>query len=245
MKDERQMEEKIKKARLKRSTARTDANETSSRSHAIFHIQICSTHSDKKKARVSTGSITFVDLAGSERVNQSNTEGERLAETKAINLSLTALRDVISALCKKEKHIPYRNSKLTFILQNYLGKDSKTLVIINISPCLSHILQTIGSLNFGCQLKSVSIPKGTKAPLSHLSIFDRSNSGAKGGSLMKGISTNRKMDEERRGLTREQGIEHRMISEESPQRKSTPMYAEGQYISPEHNLLQTPVFKHR
>lgn len=156
------MEEKIEHARLKRSTARTDANEVSSRSHAIFHIKIVSTHIDKKKPKTIIGTITIVDLAGSERLSHSNTEGERLNETKAINKSLNSLRDVISALYKKEQHIPYRNSKLTTILQNYLGKESKTLVIINISPCASHIMQTLGSLKFGEQLKQCSVGAGIK-----------------------------------------------------------------------------------
>lgn len=113
--------------------------------------------SEKKRPKTITGTITIVDLAGSERLSQSKTEGDRLNETKAINKSLTSLRDVISALYKKEQHIPYRNSKLTTILQNYLGKESKTLVIINVSPCVSHTTQTLGSLKFGNQLKQCSI----------------------------------------------------------------------------------------
>jgi Kinesin motor domain len=152
------MREKIDIARLKRSTARTDANEVSSRSHAIFHITVVTTIvSEKRKPKTLTGTITIVDLAGSERLSQSKTEGDRLNETKAINKSLTSLRDVISALYKKEQHVPYRNSKLTTILQDCLGKDSKTLVIINVSPCVSHIAQTLGSLKFGNQLKQCSI----------------------------------------------------------------------------------------
>lgn len=152
------MKRKIEVARVKRSTAKTDANEVSSRSHAIFHISIVTTIvSDKKRPKTLAGTITIVDLAGSERLNQSKTEGDRLVETKAINKSLTSLRDVISALHKKEQYVPYRNSKLTSILQNYLGKESKTLVIINVSPCASHTAQTLGSLKFGNQLKQCSI----------------------------------------------------------------------------------------
>lgn len=156
------MEDMIDIARQKRSTARTDANEVSSRSHAIFHIKIVVRNTEKKKPKTVTGTITIVDLAGSERLSQSHTEGDRLNETKAINKSLTALRDVISALYKKEQHIPYRNSKLTSILQNYLGKDSKTLVIINVSPCVSHVSQTLGSLKFGNQLKQCSFGVPTR-----------------------------------------------------------------------------------
>lgn len=179
MTDQKSMELKIDQARQKRSTARTDANEVSSRSHAIFHIKIVSTNTEKKKPKAVTGTITIVDLAGSERLNQSNTEGDRLIETKAINKSLTALRDVISALQKKENHVPYRNSKLTSILQNYLSKDSKTLVIINVSPCASHTLQTLNSLQFGDQLKNCSLASQkprNPLPAQTLTLFAKDNS---------------------------------------------------------------------
>ena len=184
------MEDKIAVARQKRSTARTDANEFSSRSHAIFHIQIQSIHLDKKKSKGVVGTITIVDLAGSERLNQSNTEGDRLVETKAINRSLTALKDVISALVKKDKHVPYRNSKLTYVLQNYLGKDSKTLVMINISPCASHYNQTIGALRFGYMLKncSNSIPNFQRPErLRHLNFYNE-DSAQKSMSGLKALS---------------------------------------------------------
>lgn len=184
------MEEKIAAARQKRSTARTDANEFSSRSHAIFHIQIQSIHLDKKKSKGIVGTITIVDLAGSERLNQSNTEGDRLVETKAINRSLTALKDVISALVKKDKHVPYRNSKLTFVLQNYLGKDAKTLVMINISPCASHYNQTLSSLRFGYMLKNCSntIPSFQRPErLRHLTFYTE-DSAQKSMSGLKALS---------------------------------------------------------
>lgn len=175
------MEEKIEYARQKRSTARTDANEVSSRSHAIFHIKIVSVHNDKKKSKTVTGTITIVDLAGSERLSHSNTEGDRLNETKAINRSLNSLRDVISALYKKEQYVPYRNSKLTTILQNYLGKDSKTLVIINVSPCASHMTQTLGSLKFGDQLRQCTsgVVAKPKPQTSLLGIVKNENSNSK------------------------------------------------------------------
>ena len=76
----------------------------------------------------------MIDLAGSESMLESKVEGERLKETTSINKSLSCLGDVISAISKNDQYIPYRNSKLTHLLQNYMGGDSKTLMIVNVSP---------------------------------------------------------------------------------------------------------------
>lgn len=234
------MEEKIEYARLKRSTAKTDANEVSSRSHAIFHIKIVSTQIEKKKPKTITGTITIVDLAGSERLTHSNTEGDRLNETKAINRSLNSLRDVISALYKKEQHIPYRNSKLTTILQNYLGKDSKTLVIINVSPCASHMTQTLGSLKFGDQLKQcttgisfkpkpqVQVPainrnENSQMKLQHSNvknITNRMNSGIKFANPLTQLAIRRNLEEH----SNSQVFTHREGVSENPNLLNSPKF---------------------
>jgi kinesin family member C1 len=96
--------ELLKKAEKNRSTAVTVCNEKSSRSHTIFQIKL-------KEGQT----LSLVDLAGSERLDSTKTEGDRLKESLAINKSLSALADVISAM-KEKKHVPYRNSKLTFVL---------------------------------------------------------------------------------------------------------------------------------
>jgi len=93
-----------------------------------------------------------VDLAGSERLNHSRTEGERLKETQAINKSLSALADVIPAM-KEKKHVPYRNSKLTFVLQNEL-QTSKVLMIVNLNPISPN--ESLCSLRFASKVNSCS-----------------------------------------------------------------------------------------
>lgn len=93
-------------------------------------------------------------------MRESKAEGERLKETLAINKSLSALGDVISALANKDKHVPYRNSKLTYLLQNHLGgESSKTLMIVNVSPLHAHLGETINSLRFAAKVNSCVVNK--------------------------------------------------------------------------------------
>ncbi|XP_057896509.1 kinesin-like protein KIFC1, partial [Melospiza georgiana] len=116
---EEQVLELLVRAGSQRSVARTGLNERSSRSHSVFQLRIQGHHAARDLRCAS--SLTLVDLAGSERLEKSGSVGNRLRETQSINSSLSALGLVISALCNKESHIPYRNSKLTFLLQNCLG----------------------------------------------------------------------------------------------------------------------------
>ena len=116
-----------------RSVSATKMNATSSRSHALFTVHVESLEgSDKVKA----SKINLVDLAGSERQAKTEATGDRLKEGAKINLSLTALGNVINALVdgKKNGHIPYRDSKLTRLLQDSLGGNTKTLMIASVSP---------------------------------------------------------------------------------------------------------------
>jgi hypothetical protein len=95
------------------------------------------------------------DLAGSERVKTSGAQGIRFSELKAINLSLTALGNCISALSLKKKHIPFRDSKLTRLLQNSLGGNAKTALVINVGPAAVNCGETYSSLLFGQRAMSV------------------------------------------------------------------------------------------
>ncbi|XP_016785399.2 kinesin-like protein KIFC3 isoform X7 [Pan troglodytes] len=115
-----------------RTTEFTNLNEHSSRSHALLIVTVrgvdCST------GLRTTGKLNLVDLAGSERVGKSGAEGSRLREAQHINKSLSALGDVIAALRSRQGHVPFRNSKLTYLLQDSLSGDSKTLMVVQWEP---------------------------------------------------------------------------------------------------------------
>ncbi|TXG73032.1 hypothetical protein EZV62_001611 [Acer yangbiense] len=138
-----------------RSTASTNSNTTSSRSHCMIRITI--TCFDALERRRETNKIWLVDLGGSERVLKTKAWGRRLDEGKAINLSLSVLGDVINALQRKKRHVPYRNSKLTQVLKDSLGDDSKTLMLAHISPKEEDLCETICSLNFATRAKSIHL----------------------------------------------------------------------------------------
>ena len=106
-----------------RQVASTNMNSESSRSHSIFSITVeCAELDDLGEAHIRVGKLNLVDLAGSERQNKTGAEGIRLKEGAKINLSLSCLGNVISALVEGKPHIPYRDSKLTRLLQDSLGK---------------------------------------------------------------------------------------------------------------------------
>jgi hypothetical protein len=118
----------------RRRVANTQMNTESSRSHSVFSVVIEST--DLQTQTVTKGKLSFVDLAGSERVKKSGATGEQLKEAQAINLSLAALGNVISALATDAPHVPYRDHKLTMLMSDSLGGSAKTLMFVNISPAV-------------------------------------------------------------------------------------------------------------
>ncbi|KAG6466774.1 hypothetical protein ZIOFF_075407 [Zingiber officinale] len=136
-----------------RSVGSTNANELSSRSHSLVRVTIKGeSFVDGQKF---TSRLWLVDLAGSERLGKIEVEGERLKESQFINKSLSALGDVISALASKNPHIPYRNSKLTHLLQSSLGGDCKTLMFAQISPSSADLGETLCSLNFASRVRGI------------------------------------------------------------------------------------------
>lgn len=101
--------------------------------------------------------INLIDLAGSERVNRSEVAGDRLKEAQAINKSLSCLGDVIYSLGAKSGHVPFRNSKLTHLLSDSLGGNSKVLMFVNISPTALSFQETVSSLQFATRVRSVAL----------------------------------------------------------------------------------------
>lgn len=138
----------------RRATASTKMNSESSRSHLLLMFQ--TEHVAHNTGARSRGKLTLVDLAGSERVKKSGAEGKLLDEAKAINASLSALGDVVSALTKNEKHIPYRNHRLTQLMSDSLGGQAKTLMIVNVSPLGEDGGETKNSLDYASRVKLVT-----------------------------------------------------------------------------------------
>ncbi|KAF2751110.1 carboxy-terminal kinesin 2 [Sporormia fimetaria CBS 119925] len=156
------VEEMLKTASKNRSVAATKANMRSSRSHSVFILKLVGENSVTGER--SEGTLNLVDLAGSERLDHSKAEGARLKETQNINKSLSCLGDVINALgsAKEGAHIPYRNSKLTYLLQYSLGGNSKTLMFVMCSPLQAHLQETITSLKFATKVHNTHIGTAKK-----------------------------------------------------------------------------------
>lgn len=152
----------LQEAQNNRSVAATKANERSSRSHSVFILKLVGENSATGER--CEGTLNLVDLAGSERLKHSGAEGDRMKETQNINKSLACLGDVIEALGRGSGHVPYRNSKLTHLLQYSLGGNSKTLMFVMVSPMEAHLKETITSLRFATKVHNTHIgtAKSTK-----------------------------------------------------------------------------------
>ncbi|XP_009110848.1 kinesin-like protein KIN-14H isoform X2 [Brassica rapa] len=138
-----------------RAVSATAMNDRSSRSHSCLTVHVQGR--DLTSGATLRGSMHLVDLAGSERVDKSEVTGDRLKEAQHINKSLSALGDVIASLSQKNNHIPYRNSKLTQLLQDSLGGQAKTLMFIHISPEVDTLGETLSTLKFAERVATVEL----------------------------------------------------------------------------------------
>jgi len=144
---------------LARATASTNLNERSSRSHMILQVEVCSGFLGQPGNK---GRLFLVDLAGSERVRNSGVSGKELKEAQYINKSLSALSDVMEALDRKAPHIPYRNSKLTHLLQDSLGGNSRTMMVVTVSPGSESYQETQYALQFSSKVRNINLAKAQR-----------------------------------------------------------------------------------
>lgn len=149
--DATQLKRLLSRGLAARSTAPNALNAESSRSHLIFTIKVTSTDGQNPLS----GKLVLCDLGGSERLKKSEATGEHLKEAIEINRSLTALGDVIEAVAERKRQVPYRNHKLTQLLQDSLGGTSKTLMFVNCSPARCNLHETAMSLNYALRAKRV------------------------------------------------------------------------------------------
>ena len=141
-----------------RATASTNLNEHSSRSHMVLQVEVTSGLGEA----MSTGTLYLVDLAGSERVRKSEVEGKELKEAQHINKSLSALGNVMEALDRKASHVPYRDSKLTYLLQNSLGGNSRTMMVVTVCPHNNSYDETTYALKFATRVRRINLESAQK-----------------------------------------------------------------------------------
>merc|ERR1712054_487477 len=125
-------------------------NAQSSRSHSIFALYLTGVNRENKTEL--SGALHLVDLAGSERLDKSGATGCRLRETQNINKSLSSLADVFIAKAENRSHVPFRNSKLTYLMEPCLSGQGKTLMMVNVGPEEDHAHETLCSLRFAKQV---------------------------------------------------------------------------------------------
>merc|ERR1711937_722002 len=159
--DSEAVEAVMRKAAKHRSVGHTDMNAVSSRSHSVFTLHLTALHPENRQSL--RGTLNLVDLAGSERLDRSKVTGDRAKEAMAINKSLSSLTDVFVSIGKKAAHIPFRNSKLTYLLQPSLSGDGKTLMVVNCSPTEMSAQETLCSLRFAAQVNKCELGKAKRS----------------------------------------------------------------------------------
>jgi len=154
--DAKALKRVFSRARANLIYAETRMNKTSSRSHAIFQIRL--TRQIESKCKTCTcARLSVVDLAGSERIKKSGVEGVHFREATAINKSLLALGNVVSALAARKRHVPFRDSNLTRILEGCLGGNCKTAMLVCASPAQEHVHETLCSLEFASRAMNIEV----------------------------------------------------------------------------------------
>jgi kinesin family protein C2/C3 len=144
----------LSRGQANRATSSTNINEHSSRSHSILMINVTTAVNGGVPV---VGKLCLVDLAGSERVERSGAQGRQLKEAQHINRSLSALGDVLEALENKSKHVPYRNSKLTYLLQDSLGGNSRTMMIMTVCPTELTTDESLFCLQFASRARKIQL----------------------------------------------------------------------------------------
>jgi Kinesin motor domain len=144
----------LKRGNSNRATATTDMNEHSSRSHMVLSVDV---ESGLGTSTMNKGTLYLVDLAGSERVRKSNVEGDNLKEAGFINKSLSALGNVMEALDRRATHIPFRDSKLTSLLQNALGGNSRTMMVVTTCPVDKFFDESVHALQFATRVRRIQV----------------------------------------------------------------------------------------
>ena len=145
-----------------RSVACTKMNSVSSRSHSVFMLHL--SRMNEESGTTVQGALNLSDLAGSERLDRSGagSNAQRLKETQSINKSLSCLGDVFTSLSNGSSHVPFRNSKLTYLLQDCLSGDGKALMFVNLSPTQTSSNESLCSLRFAKRVNQVELGKATK-----------------------------------------------------------------------------------
>lgn len=147
----------LRRGSKNRSVTATNMNDVSSRSHLILSVYVMARNQISGKDTM--GKMHLIDLAGSERVGRSGVTGEAMKEAQSINSSLSALGNVIAARANKAAHVPYRDSTLTYLLQDSLEKNSKTLMFVQVSPVKADAQESICSLRFAERVRKVELGK--------------------------------------------------------------------------------------
>ena len=161
LKDTQDIQKCLDRGNKNRHVGQTSMNDQSSRSHSLFTVYL----EIEENNKIRSGKLNLVDLAGSERVGKTNATGQTFDEGKKINLSLTALGSVIDALSFNRKHIPYKDSKLTRLLADSLGGNTKTVMFANISPASYNYDETVGTLRYASRAKLIkNAPKINEDP---------------------------------------------------------------------------------